>query len=170
MEKVLIKQSEIQQLVKNVAAKIDADYGKQEVVFVCVLKGAFMFFADLIRELKSTVAIIDFVKVSSYGASTDKPGKPELKLSASENVEGKHVVLVDDLIDTGNTLLFLKNEFSKTSARSVKVCTLLDKPTRRVADIEPDYLGKAIEDQFVFGYGIDAGGKGRHLKDVCYKI
>ena len=168
MQKVLVPSKDIDKMVKGIAAKISEQYAGREVVFVCVLKGAFMFFSDIIKNLEGVDVVVDFLKASSYGLGTTSTGNVVIKKDIDENVEGKDVILIDDLVDTGNTLKFLCAHMLYKKAKSVKTCVLLDKPSRRQVEFVPDYCAKAIDDLFVIGYGLDAGGKFRGLHDIYY--
>lgn len=166
IEKVLITKDEIQNRVKELARTISNDYNGLKPLVVCILKGSIFFTTDLLREFSIPVQI-DFMAVSSYGASTKSSGELKIKKDLSENVEGKHVIIVEDIVDSGNTLYNLKKLLQSRNVASVKIATLLDKPDRRVADIDVDYCGFTIPDEFVVGYGLDYAEDYRELPEVC---
>lgn len=142
--------------VEELARRIAADMPREFLVVV-VLKGSFVFAADLIRALESAgaTARVDFITLASYGAGTESAGKVALVRELSEDVAGQHVLLIDDIVDTGRTLKFAQEELKRRGAAEVRTCLLLDKAARRVVEIAPDYAGFAIEDRFVVGYGLD---------------
>lgn len=154
LEKVLFTEQEIREAAQRIAAAINADYAGQEVTFVGLLKGSVQFMADLIKyiDLKCT---IDFMCVSSYGNGTKSTGRVNIIKDLSEPIDDKNVVIVEDIIDSGNTLNFINRYFSAKNARSVRICTLLDKPSRREVEIDVDYVGFEVPDEFVVGYGLD---------------
>lgn len=163
----LISQEEISSIVKRLADQISRDYQGKELILICILKGAFMFLSDLIRHLQIPVKI-DFVRLSSYGSQMRSSGQVEITKDIEVSIEGKEVLIIEDIIDSGHTLKFLKDRLSLSRPNSVKVCALLDKKARREVPIEADYLGKAIEDVFVVGYGIDVEESYRHLPEIYY--
>jgi hypoxanthine phosphoribosyltransferase len=154
--------------VTALAEEISRDYPKGDVVLVGVLKGAFVFLADLIRELTISPSI-DFIWLSSYGASTTSSGSVEILKDLETDITGKEVIIVEDIIDTGFTVKFLKEELATRQPHSLKVCVLLDKRFRRKVAIQPDYVGIAMdEDFFVIGYGLDCSERYRHLAGIYY--
>jgi hypoxanthine phosphoribosyltransferase len=163
----LISRKKIASIVKGLADQISKDYGDKELVLVCILKGAFMFLSDLIRHLSIPVRI-DFVRLASYGAGMKTSGKIEITKDIEIPIEGKDVLIVEDIIDSGRTLVFLKERFALFNPRSVKICALLDKKARREVEVEADYLGKEVEDVFVVGYGIDFNETYRNLPEIYY--
>ena len=163
---VLIHSETIAARVKELGRMISADYGQEEVLLVCVLRGAAIFAADLCRHISSDV-VLDFIAVSSYGASTSSSGVVRFLKDLDESVEGRHVLVVEDIVDTGLTLKYLLENLRSRNPLSLKSCTLLDKTSRRLVPIVADYCGFAIEDRFVVGYGLDFDQKYRHLPDVC---
>jgi len=163
----LISREEIESIVKRLADQISKDYAGKELILICILKGAFMFLSDLIRHLRIPVKI-DFVRLSSYGSKMRSSGQVEITKDIEVSIEGKEVLIIEDIIDSGHTLKFLKDRLSLSRPNSVKVCALLDKKARREVSIEADYLGKAIEDVFVVGYGIDVEESYRHLPEIYY--
>ena len=162
LKQILFTQDEIHNKVKEIAAKLNADYNGEEVVFVCVLKGSLPFYADLVREVNFPVTF-DMVCVSSYGASTETSGTLKIKLDSGVPFEGKNVLIIEDILDTGNTLCNLLAHFADRNPKSIKLCCLLDKPSRRLRDIKADYVGFEIPDEFVVGYGLDYDEKYRNL-------
>jgi hypoxanthine phosphoribosyltransferase len=161
---LLIHRDEIKRKVREIADKISRDYKNKNPILVGVLKGSIVFLSDLMRELKIPVEI-DFVKVKSYvGMKSDKI---EVKLDV-ENVEGRDIILVEDIVDTGNTVDFLLRRISLKNPNSIKVCSLLDKPERREVDVKVDYVGFTVPDVFVVGYGLDVNNRYRELPDIYY--
>ncbi len=165
MESVLISKEEIKNRIKEISAQLNKDYENQDVVMICVLKGSVNFFADLVKELEFN-AIYDFMVVSSYGAGVESTGFINIKKDLSEDISGKHVIIVEDIIDSGNTLFYLRTLLTERNAASVKIVTLLDKPDRREKPIDPDYVGFVIPNKFVVGYGLDYNEKYRNLPEV----
>lgn len=159
---ILFTEEEIRNKVKEIASRLNEDYKGEEVVFVCVLKGSLPFFADLVRAVNFPVTF-DTVCVSSYGASATSSGTLKIKLDSGVSFENKHVLIIEDILDTGNTLCNLIKHFSGRNPKSMKLCCLLDKPSRRLRDIKADYTGFEIPDEFVVGYGLDYAEKYREL-------
>ena len=160
--KKLFSESEIKSRVKELSNELYSIYGDDKVVFICTLKGAVFFACDLLKKYKGD-ARLEFLRASSYKGKTST-GKIELNLSISkENIEGEHVIIIEDIVDTGNTLKFLKEYISDMNPKSVKIITLLDKKARREVEIEADYCGFEIDDLFVVGYGLDYDQKYRNL-------
>jgi hypoxanthine phosphoribosyltransferase len=150
-----ISHEQIASIVKDLADQISKDYSGRELVLVCILKGAFMFLSDLVRHLQIPVQI-DFVRLASYGTGMKTSGMIEITKDIEISIEGKDVLIIEDIIDSGRTL------------HSVKICALLDKKARREVEIEADYLGKEIDNVFVVGYGIDFNETYRHLPEIYY--
>jgi len=165
----LLSQEQIASIVEDLADQISRDYGQRELVLVCVLKGAFMFLSDLIRHLRVPVQI-DFVRLASYGPSLRTSGRVEITKDIEISIEGKDVLIVEDIIDSGRTIQFLKDRLTLAKPNSVKVCTLLDKKARREVTMEADYVGKEVDNLFVVGYGIDFNERYRNLPEICYLI
>ncbi len=163
----LLSREEIASIVRDLADRISKDYAEREVVLVCILKGAFMFLSDLVRQLHMPVQI-DFVRLASYGSGMKSSGNIEITKDVETPLEGKDILVVEDIIDSGRTLLFLKERIALANPRSVKICALLDKKARREVEIDGDYVGKEIEDVFVLGYGIDFNEAYRNLPDIYY--
>ncbi|MBQ7385785.1 MAG: hypoxanthine phosphoribosyltransferase [Ruminococcus sp.] len=164
-ERVLISEEELKIMVKNIAAQISEDYKGKNLLLVGLLKGSVVFMADLMKELEVDCKI-DFICVSSYGSSTESNGRVNLIKDVSQPVEGMDVLIVEDIIDSGNTLSFILKYFEAKGVNSVKICTLLSKPERRVVEIPVDYVGAEIPDEFVIGYGLDYAENYRNLPYV----
>ena len=145
--------------------QITRDYEGKSPVVAPAMRGALMFYADLIRRIRLDI-ICDLVWVSTYGAERSSSGRIDLVVEPRENWSGRDVVLVEDIVDTGRTGEFLLSMARGRGARTVRLCTLLDKPSRRVCEVRPDYIGFTIPDEFVVGYGLDCGGLGRNLEYV----
>lgn len=154
IERVLVSSDEIQAKIKEVAERISADYQQKDLVLVGVLKGSVVFMADLMRALDLNCAI-DFMAVSSYGSGTTSSGIVKIEKDLKRNIEGKDVLIVEDILDSGNTLHYLKKLLLERKPASLKIVTLLDKPERRQAPITADYCCFVIPDAFVVGYGLD---------------
>ena len=164
--RVLVTKEQLDEKTAELAKAIERDYKGKELILVGVLKGGFIFLADLVRKLSMDLAI-DFISVSSYGNSTESSGVVRIIKDIDSDITGKHVLLVEDLIDTGLTLNYLKELFNTKGCASVKLAAILDKPERRKVDLTVDYAGIIIPDEFVVGYGLDWAGKYRNLPDVC---
>ncbi|MGI5845189.1 MAG: hypoxanthine phosphoribosyltransferase [Candidatus Xenobium sp.] len=162
---ILLPSQVLQDRIRQVAQQISADYAGQEVILLCVLKGAMMFTADLMRHLEPHV-ILDFVAVSSYGSATSTSGVVRIQKDVEEKIAGRHVLVVEDIVDTGLTLHYLLANLRLRNPASLKVCCLLDKPARRQVEVDVDYLGFAIEDRFVVGYGLDFDERFRNLSYI----
>ncbi|AYO31882.1 MAG: hypoxanthine phosphoribosyltransferase [Thermoanaerobacteraceae bacterium] len=167
IEKILISEEQIRNRLKELGKRITEDYrDKDNFLLVGVLKGAIIFMSDLIRHIDLPLQV-DFMAISSYGASTESSGVVRILKDLEENVEGKNLLIVEDIIDSGLTLSYMYNILKSRKPASIKICTLLDKPSRRKADIKVDYLGFEIPDYFVVGYGLDYGEKYRNLPYIC---
>ena len=165
IQSVVVSQTIIQKKVRELAKKISEDYNGEELVLIGVLKGGFVFLADLAREITIPVAI-DFISVSSYGSSSKSSGVVRILKDIDIDIFNKHLLLVEDLIDTGLTLSHLKELFRTRNPKSIKVCTILDKPSKRLIDLPVEYPGIEIPDKFVVGYGLDYAEKYRNLPEV----
>lgn len=165
--KVLIEEEKIQAKIKEIAERIEKDYIGKEITLICILKGSTFFTVDLAKRINKNVKI-EFIQVSSYGASTTSSEKIELKLDLKESIEGRHVIVVEDIIDTGRTLSYLLEHLKERKPESLKLCTLLDKPERRLYDVKVDYTGFEIPDKFVVGYGLDYDESYRNLPYIGY--
>lgn len=164
--KVLVKAEDVQKRIVEMAEEINRDYEGKSYTLVVTLRGAVVFFADLFRHLTGDVDC-DFIAASSYGATTETTGEVHISKDLSSPIKDKHIIIVEDIIDTGITISYLKKLLSAREPASIKVCSLLDKPSRREIDIEGDYVGFKIPNEFVIGYGLDYDQKFRNLPDVC---
>ena len=163
--KPVITSSEIQSKVKELAGVISSDYKDKNLVMIGILKGAFIFLADLVRELSIPVEI-DFVRLASYGTKAESSGTVKLTKDVELSLDGKDVIIVEDIVDTGYTLKFLAEHIEKKNPNSVKICALIDKCERRECVVKIDYTGFEIPRGFLVGYGLDFNEKYRYLKDV----
>ncbi len=164
--KVLYSRDEIREVVCRLAEQISKDYEGKDMVVVCVLKGAFMFMADLVRHLKGP-CYIDFIRLSSYGSQTTTSGTVCVTKELETSIAGRDVLIVEDIVDTGITLDFLMKKLQTENPRSLKVCTLVDKKHRRKIPFTADYVGFDLDKGFILGYGIDFDEKARYLPDIC---
>lgn len=163
---VLIDRNTIREKVVELGKRISSDYEGKELILIGVLKGGFVFLSDLMREI--TIPIhVEFISVSSYGEKKESSGVVRIIKDIEMSITDKHVLIVEDIVDTGLTLKYLKELLCTREPRSVKICSALDKPSRRKVDIEVDYKGIVIPDEFVVGYGLDYSGLYRNLPDVC---
>lgn len=165
---VLISRDRIQQRIAELGAQISADYGDRPIVLVSVLKGSFMFLADLVRHITSPVRI-EFIGTKSYEGSSSS-GEVQLTKDLDKPIAGEEVLLVEDIIDTGLTLSYLKQVLAQRDPASLKTAAFLDKPSRRKIEVEGDYIGFTIEDKFVVGYGLDFNQNYRALPDLCVLV
>ena len=163
----LISAGEIEERVAELASRISADYREEELVLVGVLKGAFVFLADLMRKL-SVPCECSLIGVSSYESASTSSVRVKLTYDINSPIEGKSVLIVEDIVDTGLTLHFLKRNLSLRHPKEIKACALLDKPERRRAEVEVDYVGFTVPDRFVVGYGLDYSEKYRNLPYIGY--
>ena len=152
--KVLISEEEVNKKIREMAEKISADYAGKELHVVCILKGGVFFMCELVKHITVPVTH-DFMSVSSYGDGTESSGRVKIVKDLDEPLEGKDVIIVEDIIDSGRTLSHLMDIFKKRNPNSIRLCTLLDKPERRVTEVKVDYTGFQIPDEFVVGYGLD---------------
>lgn len=166
IEKVLITKEEIEKRTAELAAEISRDYKGKKLIMICVLTGAMVFFADLIRKIEIPLEV-DTIVASSYGAGMTTSGSVRISKDIKYDISGKSVILVEDIIDTGVTLKTLTQMLATRVPESLKVCSLLDKPSRRRVDFEGDYVGFKIPDEFVVGYGLDYAEQYRNLPEVC---
>ncbi|MGI6734493.1 MAG: hypoxanthine phosphoribosyltransferase [Anaerovoracaceae bacterium] len=164
---VMIGKEELRERVAELGKEISRDYKGESILAICILKGAVIFMSDLIRELNVETKI-DFMAVSSYGASTESTGVVRILKDLDSNIEGENVIIVEDIIDSGLTLKYLKEYLLARNPKSLKICTLLDKPERRVADVKADYIGFSIENKFIVGYGLDYNQMYRNLPYISY--
>ena len=159
---VLITEEEIDRRVRELAAQISKDYEGRKIRMVGILKGASFFMCELAKRITVPVSI-DFMQVSSYGGATEATGTVRIRKDLDESIEGLDVIIVEDIVDSGRTLAFLGDFLKSKGAKSIRYCTLLDKPERRVVDLKADYAGFEIPDQFVVGYGMDYDQEYRNL-------
>lgn len=159
---VLISEEEIRQRVGEIAEKINADYANKEIYLICILKGSAFYTCDLARGLTIPVTL-GFMKISSYGSGTISSGKVEIEKDLDESIEGLDVIVVEDIVDSGNTLEKLIKLLKARNPASLRITTLLDKPSRREKDVKVDYVGFEIDDKFVVGYGLDYDQRYRNL-------
>lgn len=162
IESILLSEKQLEKIVNSIAKKIEKDYNGKEFIMIGLLKGSFAFMADLMKKIDLDFAI-DFMVASSYGSGTESSGKVKIKSEGTIPVEGKHILLIEDIIDSGNTLSFVCNYLVTKGAKSVRVATLCDKPSRRKIPFTPDYVGAEIPDEFIVGYGLDYDEKYRNL-------
>ena len=162
IKEVYFSKEELHEIVKKLGAQISKDYEGKNLTLVSILKGSVIFMADLMREI-TVPCEIDFMCVSSYGNGTKSSGTVKIIKDLDINLEGKDLLLVEDILDSGVTLDNLRRMLMLRNPRSIKICTLLDKPERRKADIKADYLGTVVPDEFVVGYGLDYDEKYRNL-------
>lgn len=160
--RVMISEQEVDKRIKEMAAQITKDYEGKEVHLICVLRGSVFFTCDLAKRLEIPVTI-DFMSVSSYGDATESSGRVKIVKDLDDSIEGKDVIIIEDIIDSGRTLSYLMELLSCRKPNTLKLCTLLDKPERRVTDVAVDYVGFNIPDEFVVGYGLDYAQKYRNL-------
>jgi len=163
---VMFTSKQIESRIKEMAEVISKDYRHKNPLLIAVLKGAVIFLSDLIRYMKEPVEI-DFIAVSSYGASTKSSGVVRILKDLDQSVQGKDIIIVEDIVDTGLTMKYLVENIGSRRPDSLKVVTLLDKPDRRKVEFKPDYCGFTIPDCFVVGYGLDFDEKYRQLSDLC---
>ncbi len=165
--KKLISKNDIQKKVKQLGRRISREYKSKNLVIIGVLKGAIVFLSDLLRNLSIPV-LMDFVQVSSYGASMSSKGVTKLKKDVDVKVKGKHILIVEDIIDYGYTLDYLLKHFAKKKAASVNICVLLDKVSRRMVEVPVKYKGFEVPDKFIVGYGLDYAEKHRNLPYIGF--
>lgn len=165
--KVLISEEELKKRINEIAKQIETEYKGKEITFICILKGSVFFTMDLARRINEDVRL-EFIRVSSYGEGTESSGEIKMKLDLKDSIQGKDVIVIEDIVDTGRTLSYLIEYLKMKKPNSVKLCALLDKPDRRVVDVKVDYTGFQIPDKFVIGYGLDWDEKYRNLPYVGY--
>ena len=163
--RILYSRDKIAAEVKRLGQEISRDYGEQEIMLVGVLKGSFLFIADLIREIESP-SVVDFVRLASYGSGTQSSGIIEFRKELEMPIRNRDVIIVEDIVDSGYTLECLYNKLLLQQPRSLKICTLIDKRARREVDIEADYIGISMEEGFIIGYGLDHDERYRNLPDI----
>lgn len=165
-DEIVVGEKEIRARVSELAAKISADYEGRDLLLVCVLKGAVFFMADLVREI-TIPCELDFMAVSSYGSATDSSGVVRILKDLDAHIEGRDVIIVEDVVDSGLTLSYLRKNLNARNPASVEVATLLTKPARRKVDISCKYVGFEVPDKFVVGYGLDYMEKYRNLRYIA---
>ena len=165
--KVLYSQADITKRAKEIAAQINKDYEGEDLILLCTLKGSVLWFADILKNITVDTKI-DFVSASSYGASKTSSGVVKIKFDPEINMYNSHVLVVEDIVDTGNTLKYLLAKLEERGPKSVKVCTMLNKESRRTTDLHADYVGFEIDDLFVIGYGLDFDQRFRELPYISY--
>jgi hypoxanthine phosphoribosyltransferase len=165
--RVLISKKELEEIVRNLGEEITKFYSGEvsDLVVVGLLRGSFIFMADLVREIRVPL-VTDFMTVSSYGSGTESSGDVKIIMDLDESIEGKNVLLVEDIVDSGNTFSKVLQLLKSRKPKSLKTCSLLSKPSRRVVEVEVDFCGKEIPDEFVCGYGLDFAQKYRNLPYV----
>ncbi|CDE72182.1 hypoxanthine phosphoribosyltransferase [Acidaminococcus sp. CAG:917] len=166
IEKILVSNAEIAKRADEIAAQINADYKGKPILVVGILRGASIFLADIFKRLEGDVEL-DFMSLSSYGNGTNSSGEVKMIKDLSEPVDGKNILIIEDIIDTGITLSYLIKVLEARNPESIKLCALLDKPSRRKVELKGDYIGFEIPDEYVVGYGLDYAEKYRNLPDVC---
>ncbi len=164
--KVLISEEKINNRLDELANQIMDEYKGKDIVFLCILKGSIFFTVELAKRIKNNIQF-EFVEVSSY-ENNESTGKVKLNKDITQSIEGKEVIIIEDIVDTGRTLAFLKELLLEKKPASLKICSLLDKPSRRIANVKADYVGFAIEDKFVVGYGLDDEQNLRNLNYIGY--
>ena len=162
VEEILFTEQQLAEICARIGAQINEDYKGKNLLLVSVLKGSLMFMADLMRELTVPCAI-DFLAVSSYGNGTNSSGEVRILKDLDQSLEGKDILVIEDILDSGNTLSFLLKTLSARNPASIRLCTLLDKPERRTAPVYADYVGAQVEDKFIVGYGLDYAEAYRNL-------
>ena len=162
IQEVLFSEEQLKARVAEIARQIEADYAGKEIMLISVLRGSFIFMADLCRAIQLPCTL-DFMSVSSYGKGTTSSGQVQITKDLSEDITGRHVIVVEDILDSGNTLSYLLKILENRHPASIRLCTLLDKPERRVKPVEVHYTGFSIPDAFVVGYGLDYAERYRNL-------
>ena len=165
VEQILYTEEDLRRRIRELGAQIAADYAGRTPMLVSVLRGSYIFMADLTRAIDLDLTV-DFMAVSSYGAGTVSSGQVEIKKDLSDSIEDRDLIIVEDILDTGNTLYYLMDVLRARKPASIRICTLMDKPERRVKPITADYVGFTIPDAFIVGYGLDYAEKYRNLPYV----
>lgn len=163
--RILFSRERIATEIKRIGQEISRDFAGEEVMLVGVLKGSFLFIADLIREIEIP-SIVDFVRLASYGSETQSSGIIEFRKELEMPIKGRNVIIVEDIVDSGYTLECLYNKLLLQEPRSLKICTLIDKTARREVEVHADYVGITMDDGFIIGYGLDHDEKYRNLPDI----
>ena len=165
---VLIDEKKLQARVKEIADEIRKEYNGKTITLICILKGSTFFTSDLARYLYDQDVRIEFIRVSSYNEGTISSGEIKMKLDLKDSIQGKDVIVVEDIIDTGRTLSYLIEYLKLKNPNSLKLCALLTKPSRRVCEVDADYIGFEVPDEFVIGYGLDCNEQYRNLPYIGY--
>lgn len=165
--KILYTEEQIRARAKELAEQISKDFEDEEVIVIGTLKGSVPWMCDILKELTIDTSI-DFIKASSYGSSTTSSGVVKIKMDTDMNLYQKNVLIIEDIVDTGTTLTFLLEKLKERNPKTIKVCTMLDKPSRRTTGFEADYIGFAVDDLFIIGYGLDFDQKYRGLPYISY--
>ena len=165
--KTLIDEEKLHNRIDEIAKQIEEEYKGKELTLICILKGSVFFTVDLAKRINGDVRL-EFIRVSSYGEGTESTGEIKMKLDLKDSIQGKDIIVVEDIIDTGRTLSYLRDYLKEKNPASLRICTLLDKKERREFDIEPDYTAFNIPDKFVVGYGLDDRENYRNLPYVGY--
>ncbi len=166
IHKILISREELTKKAKELGSIISKDYKDKKLLLICILKGGVMFTTDLMKEITIPIEL-DFLAVSSYGMSTSSSGVVRIQKDLETDIKNKHILIVEDIVDSGLTLAYIKELLISRGPASVKICTILNKPERRKSNVKIDYLGFDIPDEFVVGYGLDYAEKYRNLPCVC---
>lgn len=164
---IMINQEQINKRATEIGKEIEKDFAGEEVILVGILRGAVLWMGDIMKNVGLDMTV-DFMAVSSYGASTKSSGIVKINKDLDTAIEGKNVIIVEDIVDSGVTLNYLKHYMENMNAKTVKICTLLDKPAGRRVDIDVDYIGFTVEDKFIVGYGLDYDQKYRNLPYISY--
>ncbi len=165
MAKILLTEEEIQQRVKEMAKQLSDDYRDKNPIMIAILRGAVLFFSDLVREMDIHLEL-NFLAISSYGSGTESTGEVRIQYDMQESIKDRHVIVVEDIIDSGRTITHLKEILEARHPASVRVVSLLDKPSRREVDVVGEYVGFTVPNEFVVGYGLDYAGKYRNIKYI----
>lgn len=165
--KTLINEEKLHKRIEEIASQVEKEYKNKEITLICILKGSVFFTIDLAKQINGDVRL-EFIRVSSYGEGTESTGEIKMKLDLKDSIQGKDVIVVEDIIDTGRTLSYLIEYLKMKKPNSVKLCALLDKPDRRIQQVNVDYTGFQIPDKFVVGYGLDCNEKYRNLPYIAY--
>ncbi len=163
-----IDEAELDSLVTDLAAEVSKRFKGEDLVMIGLLKGSMVFMSDLIKKVKGVNIYIEFVQVDSIGRSKESPGTMIIKKDIKSNIQGRNVLIVEEIIDTGRALHFLHSRLQHANPRSIEILTLFDKPYKRITPIKPNYIGRQLDDKFVVGYGMDLENYGRNIKDLFY--
>lgn len=163
-----IEEKEIDEITTNLAAKISERFKGEEVIIVGILKGSMVFISDLIKKVRGVTIYIEFVQLQSIGRSKESAGTMVIKKDIKTNIQGRNILIAEEIIDTGRALHFLINRLQQAEPRTIEVLTLFDKPYKRITPVKVHYIGKQLDDKFVVGYGMDLENYGRNIKDLFY--